>query len=424
MNSISNTQSILNNLSFDNIKLNSEYEFEFNDLLEKPLECLYTYLNLLKQNDKKIIAFLTHEFVPIELISFTGAIPLPLIFAGEEDLFSAGSSYLTTSMCQYALSMIGAFDNSQNLRKFKFLNLVDGIISSNYCVTETLSTEWISDLRKIKKFIVHIPYLQKDYHSNFYGEELKRLMYELLNFTNSKTIKELNFTQNIESVKKYLELYENLKELYKLPIPYSIKLKINHLSKLFGPDLFSTKVFKELISTFQKSNNLNIKYKKKLALIGASFFYGDILINIIEDAGGLICADLTWLNRDIDSFNFVYFENDKLKLDNILNLKSIDELVKIYIDRFNKIKISPHNAYEKNPLNNFINSVEVIMKKLEINSIINHIIKFCDLTGHHRQEVKNLLQSKGFQVLNLERDFSNKTIGQLKTRIEAFLEMI
>ncbi|MCK4781277.1 MAG: 2-hydroxyacyl-CoA dehydratase, partial [Candidatus Lokiarchaeota archaeon] len=56
--------------------------------------------------------------------------------------------------------------------------------------------------------------------------------------------------------------------------------------------------------------------------------------------------------------------------------------------------------------------------------IINHIIKFCDHISIMSSHLKNRLQKKGIQVLNLERDYSRAIRGQLTTRIEAFLEMI
>ncbi|MFX1464181.1 MAG: 2-hydroxyacyl-CoA dehydratase, partial [Promethearchaeota archaeon] len=56
--------------------------------------------------------------------------------------------------------------------------------------------------------------------------------------------------------------------------------------------------------------------------------------------------------------------------------------------------------------------------------IINHIIKFCDHISLMAPHLKNRLQERGIQVLNLERDYSRAIRGQLNTRIEAFLEMI
>jgi len=65
-----------------------------------------------------------------------------------------------------------------------------------------------------------------------------------------------------------------------------------------------------------------------------------------------------------------------------------------------------------------------ISKTTQTYSVINHIIKFCDLIGYPRQTVKENLNSSGIQVLQLERDYSRESKGQLITRIEAFLELI
>ncbi|MHA1471891.1 MAG: 2-hydroxyacyl-CoA dehydratase [Promethearchaeota archaeon] len=56
--------------------------------------------------------------------------------------------------------------------------------------------------------------------------------------------------------------------------------------------------------------------------------------------------------------------------------------------------------------------------------VINHIIKFCDHISLMSSFLKDTLQEKGIQVLNLERDYSRANRGQLSTRIEAYLEMM
>ncbi|GAJ20858.1 unnamed protein product, partial [marine sediment metagenome] len=48
----------------------------------------------------------------------------------------------------------------------------------------------------------------------------------------------------------------------------------------------------------------------------------------------------------------------------------------------------------------------------------------CDHISLMSSFLKDRLQEKGIQVLNLERDYSRANRGQLSTRIEAFLEMM
>jgi len=163
--------------------------------------------------------------------------------------------------------------------------------------------------------------------------------------------------------------------------------------------------------------------RKKVVIIGSSFFYDDHLIDLIEESGGNIVADLTWLWRETDAWRFAFDHSAENSI-NIMNSQNMDDIFNFYAKRFENIRVSLHNAYEVAPLSEFADSIARVCKEAGTNAVINHIIKFCDLTGHHRQLIKDLLQKRGLQVLNLERDYSNKTIGQLKTRIEAFLEII
>ena len=57
-------------------------------------------------------------------------------------------------------------------------------------------------------------------------------------------------------------------------------------------------------------------------------------------------------------------------------------------------------------------------------AVINHIIKFCDHISIMSAFLKDALQERGIQVLNLERDYSRSARGPLETRFQAFLEML
>ena len=82
-----------------------------------------------------------------------------------------------------------------------------------------------------------------------------------------------------------------------------------------------------------------------------------------------------------------------------------------------------------NFLENKVSQIEEVYKKYKNETakkigVINHIIKFCDHMSIMSSHLKERLQEKGIQVLNLERDYSRANKGQLSTRIEAFMEMM
>jgi benzoyl-CoA reductase/2-hydroxyglutaryl-CoA dehydratase subunit BcrC/BadD/HgdB len=59
-----------------------------------------------------------------------------------------------------------------------------------------------------------------------------------------------------------------------------------------------------------------------------------------------------------------------------------------------------------------------------VDGVILFIYKYCDPYGFEVPAAKSYIESFGLPVLYLEDEYSTSTLGRLKTRIEAFLEMI
>jgi benzoyl-CoA reductase/2-hydroxyglutaryl-CoA dehydratase subunit BcrC/BadD/HgdB len=59
-----------------------------------------------------------------------------------------------------------------------------------------------------------------------------------------------------------------------------------------------------------------------------------------------------------------------------------------------------------------------------VNGVILFIYKFCDPYGFEVPAMKSFIESAGVPVLYIEDEYSTSTLARLKTRIEAFLEMI
>ena len=59
-----------------------------------------------------------------------------------------------------------------------------------------------------------------------------------------------------------------------------------------------------------------------------------------------------------------------------------------------------------------------------VDGVILYIYKYCDPFGFEVPAVKSYIESKGMPVLYLEDEYSMSTIGRLRTRVQAFLEML
>ncbi|MDI6710145.1 MAG: 2-hydroxyacyl-CoA dehydratase family protein [Thermoanaerobacterales bacterium] len=60
----------------------------------------------------------------------------------------------------------------------------------------------------------------------------------------------------------------------------------------------------------------------------------------------------------------------------------------------------------------------------DLRGLIYHTLKFCDLSHYDYLWVREALREKGVPVLHLETELGTRDLGRLRTRVEAFLEML
>jgi benzoyl-CoA reductase/2-hydroxyglutaryl-CoA dehydratase subunit BcrC/BadD/HgdB len=63
-------------------------------------------------------------------------------------------------------------------------------------------------------------------------------------------------------------------------------------------------------------------------------------------------------------------------------------------------------------------------KKFKVDGVIHHSLKFCDTYLYDVPALKKILVENGIPVLFIESDGGLGDINQIRTRIEAFSEMI
>ncbi|MFX1441899.1 MAG: 2-hydroxyacyl-CoA dehydratase subunit D [Promethearchaeota archaeon] len=368
----------------------------------------HSFLKEKKREGKKIVAFMAHENIPEELIDAAGFFPLTLLFAGNDELMNASHDYLPPSTCSFAQSCIGLFSIKPS--QFNFLELIDYFVISNHCVLNICASEIISKYFSIPRLNFYISYTQDDNAFKYYNLELLDFKSQLEKIKGS----EINNHDLLESIKKYNRFKKKLSELNESKLSGTKKLEIFQKAMLYGPDFLPE--LEKLTQDNISNEDQGLCNSKDLILTGCSVFIGDYLGDLIEESGGNIVIFDTWIGNR-------YFS--QIFEDNILN--SISDPIELLVHRFKNNVFGDHSVPFY--LENKITQIEKIYKNYKQKTgkklaVINHIIKFCDHISIMSVFLKNRLQEKEIQVLNLERDYSKSIRGQLTTRIEAFLEMI
>ncbi len=63
-------------------------------------------------------------------------------------------------------------------------------------------------------------------------------------------------------------------------------------------------------------------------------------------------------------------------------------------------------------------------EEFKIDGIIYHVLKGCVIYDFELIRVEKIMKGKNIPVLRIETDYSPEDIEQLRTRVEAFVEML
>jgi benzoyl-CoA reductase/2-hydroxyglutaryl-CoA dehydratase subunit BcrC/BadD/HgdB len=76
------------------------------------------------------------------------------------------------------------------------------------------------------------------------------------------------------------------------------------------------------------------------------------------------------------------------------------------------------------PLDDSLDFSTGLAEEYGVDGVLYVFLKFCACYGVSKLEFIDRLQSRGIPVLEISSDYSVSDIGQLKTRVEAFVEVL
>ena len=127
-------------------------------------------------------------------------------------------------------------------------------------------------------------------------------------------------------------------------------------------------------------------------------------IRIIESQGCLVVAD-RFCTGTIPGFKTIELNNDSP--------------YKIMAEYTFKKTLCPRMMED---FDRRLNIIIDTVKEYNADGVVLEIIKFCDLWGVDSMALVTALRDKGIPVLKLEREYHLSGEGQLRTRVQAFIE--
>lgn len=343
------------------------------------------------------------NFVPEELIYAAGCLPLRLC-AGFYHTIHPAEEVLPKDICPLIKSSLGF-----KIGRFSYFELCNVVIIPTSCdgkkklgqILNALLPVWILELPQSKERVK-----AKD----FWLSEVKILKLKLERLTGRKITKH-NLREAIEVLAKREKVFRQLYELRKRNPPL-----INGRDALL---VTQASFYDEINRWIKKTEGLckelsNQKseissQKSRLLVTGAPIIWPNFkLLNIIEEAGAVVVID-----ELCSGTRHLY---DPVRVDEW----SEEEMLKAIADRYLFPSTCPCFLENHDRIDKLLQMAE----DFSIDGVIYHSLRLCQLYDLERGLVRQVLKAKGIPVLNVSTDYSSEDVEQIKTRVEAFLEMI
>ncbi len=360
----------------------------------------------LKDEGKKVIGYIC-SFVPLEIITAAGCIPFR-VRGNIHEPITKGDTLLETIVCPYYRS---CFDLSVK-QKYDFLS---GMVIPHGCDSMVRSySAWSYSLPYSYFHFVNIPTLCDESSFEFFGAELNTFRKSLEKFV-GRAITDDDLAQSIrihnENREKVRALYEFRKGDPPLISGAELTMVLTVGSSL--PIRESNTLFDQVLAEIGRRGRSPLKKGPRLLIDGACIDNIE-LIKLAEEVGGNVVAD-TICNGARDYFPRTDAGGDP-----------IAALAHRYLDRVNCPKTYRENkagTFEGDIASRF-GDIGAYAKEFKVDGAILYVYKYCDPFGFEVPARKAYYKSINIPLLHLEDVYSAGTMGQLRTRIQAFLEMI
>jgi benzoyl-CoA reductase subunit C len=359
----------------------------------------------LKKQAKRIIGYLC-AFTPVELIAAAGLVPFRIKGDVNEPITKADAE-METIVCPLVRS---CFDVSLK-GKYEFL---DGIVIPHACdsICRTYDV-WKYTLDLPYSHLINMPHATDEPSLDFYQAELNTFRRSLNRFA-GREISDQSLTQ---AISLYNQNRAKVRELYELrktnpPLVSGAEVTKLLIAAVSIPVAEATQLIASVIEEVKQRGKVLAAKSARLMVVGAQVD-NVAFIDLIEDSGAWVVAD------DLCPGAREFFADVALTTDPIDGIAE-RYLRKIYCGRTFRERRGSYQEY----LEQRFGHISRFIRDFKVDGVVLYIYKYCDPFGFEVPAMKSYIESEGTPVLYLEDEYSMSTIGRLRTRIQAFLELL
>lgn len=355
-----------------------------------------------KTGKKKTVAY-TCAYVPVELLASADVSHYRIMHAGNQDEVMAGESITQSVFCDLSKSVIGGFANETPAFK-----AVDHVYSFYTCDCMRKTIEAV-DSNFVPATIYNMPRLRNDEESRrYYLTELENFKKDLEKLT-GEPIEDYVIQKNIVLYNEAKKLLREISAYRKLDTPMVTGKQFERIARAYyylPIDTLLSELNKILVQLKEHEQNNNKKSERYRIMLS-----GGVLADGDEKVTGLLYE----LGADI------------VVEDNCTGLKPflhtvpetgnwVEDLADGYLGQAPCAKMKP--------LNEMVEHSVKLAQEYHAEAVVLYYLKFCPCYSMILRKITEAFEAAGIPLLVVGSDYSKGDEGQIKIRVEAFLEML
>jgi benzoyl-CoA reductase/2-hydroxyglutaryl-CoA dehydratase subunit BcrC/BadD/HgdB len=358
-----------------------------------------------KKKGIKVIGYFPGNFVPEELIYAAGAVPVCLTHSGRSRPADAALSVVPQVICPFARAQIG----ERMLKENPYYSMIDLLIAPISCQHLKKVAEIWEYQGELEIFKLGIPHqYENDFQAEYFNDRLSALKEKLQSMTgNEITDKKLG-----DAIGLYNRMRQLLRDisLMRSDSASSISgldfIKLNHASFYADPQ-FMIEVLENVHKELKSKQPDTGSGAPRILLAGPNIGYGDYQIPELVNASGgeivieEICEGIRYYWHDIENTGDL-----------------IQSLTRGYL--LDKVPC----AFLRNSAGKRLDFTLKLIDDFNVAGVIWYELLCCETYDSEAYFFAREMSERNIPLLILESDYSTAATGQLKTRIEAFLEII
>jgi len=352
---------------------------------------------------RKIIGYTPGGYLPEELVIAGGAIPVGFIRGGDHAMVELASAYLCRWMDTFCRGQIGYAVSGED----PYYNIIDVLVvpmTDNHirAVMDVLDYN-----TEIEIFPYGVPHMKDELAGDYYLKGIIRLKGKLEEMTGAE-ITDARLKEAIELCNRERELFKEIsliRQARSVPISSRDFVALNHASFLADKKVM-VEVLEELVKELKESA-ASPNDGPRVLLTGSTLALGDNKIHdLVDEAGGVIVVE------EFAEGIRPYWEN----------VTPNGDLMAALADAYFERRVPP--AWFR-PGRERLEFLVKLARDYKADGVIWYQLMYREsykTESYYFPEILN--RETGLSMLVLESDYDAAEVGQMRTRIETFIESI